>query len=353
MKSIILIIITCSVLISAQNKINVNEGDTLKIHPLGDSITRGKEGDTYRHYLKTKLRNEAHLEIDFVGQCPHAADVGATWENSTELFEKLEGDVEHDGWGGLTIEQLTDMTTNTKGYPKVTIEKLLEDSPSDIILLMIGTNNEFFVQYSKNAVTNLKILIGRILNSTNSNLIVSTIPPTDTTVLPLTSTRINSFNSEIPAIVDSFKVLGKNISFIDINSYMSGITDLTSDDCHPNSLGNENIANGWYNAIMNLVTDVKDEKKNTEIPIEYGLSQNYPNPFNPVTKIEYSIPNRSHVTINVFDILSNEISTLVNSVKERGNYEIYFDASKLASGIYFYTLKTKDFTHTKKMLLLK
>jgi hypothetical protein len=89
------------------------------------------------------------------------------------------------------------------------------------------------------------------------------------------------------------------------------------------------------------------------ITTRYVLAQNYPNPFNPTTKINYQIPELSFVTINVFDVLGNEIETLVNEEKPIGTHTIEFDASSLPSGIYFYQLKTNNITQTKKMILLK
>lgn len=80
---------------------------------------------------------------------------------------------------------------------------------------------------------------------------------------------------------------------------------------------------------------------------------NYPNPFNPVTKISWLSPIGSWQTLKVYDILGNEITTLVNEYKPKGNYEIEFDATGLPSGVYFYRLKAGDFIKTNKMLLLK
>ncbi|MDP2301624.1 MAG: T9SS type A sorting domain-containing protein, partial [Ignavibacteria bacterium] len=87
--------------------------------------------------------------------------------------------------------------------------------------------------------------------------------------------------------------------------------------------------------------------------IEFNLNQNYPNPFNPTTIISYSVAENSFVSLKVYDVLGNEISELVNTVKEAGNYSASFDASQLSSGIYFYTLKASGHSFTKKMLLAK
>jgi hypothetical protein len=90
-----------------------------------------------------------------------------------------------------------------------------------------------------------------------------------------------------------------------------------------------------------------------EIPTEYTLYQNYPNPFNPGTKIEFKIPTAGLVSLKVYDLLGREVTTLIKEELKPGNYKIDFDASTLASGIYFYTLNAEDFVSTKKMILLK
>lgn len=94
------------------------------------------------------------------------------------------------------------------------------------------------------------------------------------------------------------------------------------------------------NEIENIVTD-------------FYLFQNYPNPFNPSTKISYSIPKQNLVELKIYDVLGSEVHSLVNEIKEPGQYEVDFNASHLASGVYFYALKAGDFYQTKKLLLLK
>ena len=96
----------------------------------------------------------------------------------------------------------------------------------------------------------------------------------------------------------------------------------------------------------------RDETKNG-VPSEFALSQNYPNPFNPNTTIKYGLPERSFVELKVYDILGREVTTMVNEELDTGFYEIDFNASQLASGIYLYQLKAGSFIETKKMILLK
>jgi hypothetical protein len=105
-----------------------------------------------------------------------------------------------------------------------------------------------------------------------------------------------------------------------------------------------------------LLTDV-DEDNNEEIPTDFVLHQNYPNPFNPSTSIEYRVGSSEYVTLKVYDILGNEIATLVNEYKPAGEYEIEFNTSSIkhhtSSGVYFYQLKAMAYLETKKMLLIK
>jgi hypothetical protein len=110
----------------------------------------------------------------------------------------------------------------------------------------------------------------------------------------------------------------------------------------------------WVDAqiIYNYITGVDDEQK-IESPGSFQLYQNYPNPFNPTTKIIYSIQQNSFVSLKVFDVLGNEVATLVDEVKPSGEYQVEFDGSELTSGIYLFRLQADEFAQTKKMILLK
>ena len=88
-------------------------------------------------------------------------------------------------------------------------------------------------------------------------------------------------------------------------------------------------------------------------PSSFSLSQNYPNPFNPVTRINFSVPKKTHVSLKVYDINGREISTLVEGSISAGNSSVIFNGSRFASGVYFYRIIAGDFTETKKMLLIK
>jgi len=89
------------------------------------------------------------------------------------------------------------------------------------------------------------------------------------------------------------------------------------------------------------------------IPEKIQLNQNYPNPFNPSTKISWQLPVSGRQTLKVYDVLGNEVATLVNEYKPAGRYEVEFNADKLPSGVYFYQLRAGNFEDTKKMILLR
>jgi len=110
------------------------------------------------------------------------------------------------------------------------------------------------------------------------------------------------------------------------------------------------VEHGVYRTIEST-TDINENEE--VIPSEFALYQNYPNPFNPSTTIQYQIPQSGNVTLKVYDLLGEEIRTLVNEEKVAGNYEINFEASALKSGVYFYTLQAYNFRDTKKMILIK
>ena len=114
---------------------------------------------------------------------------------------------------------------------------------------------------------------------------------------------------------------------------------------------NRALSESEINNIYIQVTSV--ENSLDRIPMQYMLRQNYPNPFNPSTKLKYSIPELSSVTLKVYDVLGNEIVAIIDEEKPAGNYEVEFDGSELSSGVYFYRLQAGDFIKTKKMLLLK
>jgi len=130
------------------------------------------------------------------------------------------------------------------------------------------------------------------------------------------------------------------------------------------SVTDRNLNSGMYNYRLKQVDfngsfeyyNLRNEVS-IGIPVQFKLSQNYPNPFNPSTTIRYDLPFDGKVSIKIFDMSGKEAATLVNDVKSAGYYSINFNASSLASGIYYYRITAvsngQNFIETKKMILLK
>lgn len=119
------------------------------------------------------------------------------------------------------------------------------------------------------------------------------------------------------------------------------------------SSGNATIGSEMYIDDLQLSMDIVSDVTEDYHPINFQLDQNYPNPFNPGTKIKFTVGTDQFVSIKVYDILGNEVASLVNEEKPAGVYELEFDGSMLSSGVYFYKLIAGNFTQTKKMQLIK
>lgn len=136
-----------------------------------------------------------------------------------------------------------------------------------------------------------------------------------------------------------------NAPLTSFNSFVIGIGDGAS----ATSLSLEDVEATMADDL--IPSDIQDLK--SALPTKFALNQNYPNPFNPTTTIEYALPKDSDVKLVIYDILGSRVTELVNGVKKAGYYKVNFNASNLASGIYFYTIKAGDFVTTKKLVLLK
>lgn len=164
--------------------------------------------------------------------------------------------------------------------------------------------------------------------------------------------------------IDSTIMFNSKVRLI---SYLIGsmtITEVTlSDKFGPTSASYyDDPPPPWPQFTYNLIGCVIDSKvfgnivsvkQFEEIPNKIELYQNYPNPFNPVTKIIFQLPTESEVTLKVYDVLGKEVATLVNATKPAGSYEVIFNGSNIASGIYFYSMITKQNILTKKLVLIK
>lgn len=154
-------------------------------------------------------------------------------------------------------------------------------------------------------------------------------------------------NLFVPALGKRIKI-DYSINDADATGQREGILTLS-----PNNEDQSwnNVSRWTYTWIGDqMVVDVNDDES---VALTFELLQNYPNPFNPVTTIKYTVPTTELVTLKVFNILGQEVKTLVNKVMNAGQHQVSFDASNLASGVYIYRLSSGNLVNTKKMLLLK
>jgi photosystem II stability/assembly factor-like uncharacterized protein len=177
---------------------------------------------------------------------------------------------------------------------------------------------------------------------TNSNCFIKYVPNSNTAFLLCSGTT-----------TQSFKTTDNGTTWTSL-TWPSGATNAAHMELYY-SAGSAYLyavcADGTVVKLIQTVTGVNEPQ--TSIPNDYKLEQNYPNPFNPTTTINYSIPKASFVTLKVYDILGNEVITVVNEQQSAQNYSYNVDFSKLSSGVYYYTLNTGNYTATKKLSLIK
>ena len=213
------------------------------------------------------------------------------------------------------------------------------DEPKKGETVNIKTRIHNYSLLNTSGPVNVRFYIGDPNNG--GTLIQSTDSKTEFTTddfIPARGSKIISFDWKLP---DNLPFFPRIYAVIDPENQV--------DEIHESN----NI--GWK--VLNYKEGTTGINDNENIPIAFSLSQNYPNPFNPATTIKYSIPMGTQraltIQLKVYDILGREVKTLVNEVKSPGNYEVNFNASSLASGVYFYRLQAGNFIQTKKMILMK
>lgn len=215
---------------------------------------------------------------------------------------------------------------------------------ANIVPISIISINPTELDFGEVAIDSSATMTFTIINTGNADLEVTNISSNEPAFTVITS-----------AIVPPYSSQEVEVTFTPTEEIQyNGIIEISH-----NALGSPDTVIVTGEGV--IVPGVEDELK----PLTFSLAQNYPNPFNPVTMIKYQIPELSFVTIKVYDVLGNEITTLVNEEKQIGSYEVEFrpesSIKNPASGIYFYQLKAggpeinsgQAFIETKKMLLLK
>lgn len=288
------------------------------------------------------------LEFPPVGVVYVSTNGGDTWsERSNGITQTLERSFFTNENEGIAIGSYGEIYRTTNGGLNWTFEQS-------------GTDNTL---YSLHTSDNNTIITGRggtILSSTS-------VVPVElgsfrgeadgrkAVLLWSTSTETNNKGFEIQRRLKSVKNLGDD--GFQRAGYLPGYG--TTTQTHNYSFTDENLSSGIYQYRLKQI-DLDGAFKYSNItevnisqPAGYSLDQNYPNPFNPATTIKFSVPEMVKVEMKVFDILGREVATIVNEIKNAGNYQVQFNGNSLASGIYLLRLKAGEFIQTKAMTLMK
>ena len=177
-----------------------------------------------------------------------------------------------------------------------------------------------------------------------------------------TATEVNNFGFEIERLQDYKIAELQNLPAGQASWDKIGFVKGNGNSNSPKSYSfadNLNLSSGNYSYRLKQIDNDGQFEYSSIVevsfnsPAEFSLKQNYPNPFNPSTKISYALPSKSFVTLKVYDVIGNEVASLVNQEQAEGEHNISFDASSLSSGIYFYKLTAGSFVKTMKMILLR
>lgn len=166
---------------------------------------------------------------------------------------------------------------------------------------------------------------------------------------------IEGFNTIVDSLPDTEEALFAEMDAVTAE-YLAGTSGVTLGKTSGKLKKNDiESLNEFYAQTLSRKFKFADKlfNKEVELPKDFTLLQNYPNPFNPQTKIGYALPKKAKVNLAVYDILGRKIITLVDDYKEPGSYEVVFDASTYASGVYVYRLTTDNYVASRKMLYLK
>jgi hypothetical protein len=209
-----------------------------------------------------------------------------------------------------------------------------------------GTGVAYFMFPGTDQTMNFGLLVDGLTGPASAAHIHTGIPGQNgSVVIPL---AVDTIGGEVPDVSDAMMVqlLRGGMNYVNVHTAAYPGGEIRG-DIQP-------IDGSGGGSGVNVVRP----KTTGEVPQKYSLNQNYPNPFNPTTQITYDLPTASYVTLKVYDILGNELSTVVNELQNAGEHTVTFSANgenapTLSSGMYFYRITSGNFVQTKKMLLLK
>ena len=348
MKKILLLVVALSYTVFAQ--ITITTSDKASIFTIGNAVTVYSDtlqssvdigspgggnnwdfsGLTYNTFANLEIVDPATTAntSDFSGAdvCTHSSDTTGGVQTDIWSYYKLNGTYD-----------LMGSATTTSILPGNTIE--MKDNPYRQQYVDPMTFNSTWNQ----TYTQSQSLNGTPISS-SSIAISSVVDAYGTMKLPgganYDALRIKETTTISILTMVSYYFVAKNGAQVEVSAT----------DSNPADNGTISVDGTNYNGAITSATGVE---QTSSLPGNYHLKQNYPNPFNPTTNIEYSIPKESFVQIKVYDILGNEVTTLVNEEQTAGIYRVNFSGNNLASGFYIARLKAGNYIKTIKMTLLK
>lgn len=267
----------------------------------------------------------------------------------------------------IQIPKFTDETLHTfswMGNLESTLSAIIEISELIDNLVFFTNGIDGFLYHNRLKDDNILIKISNIIEPDNITVIGSSVSTVDL-LYPENSAAgvilLPEFHWNEDESADNYllQLSMDNFSSIEMetvvhdNTYNS-LTVLESNSQYQwrvksmNSFGSSDWSDIWH-----FTTGVSTNIESIGLPFKYTLEQNYPNPFNPTTRIQYSLASKAHVSIEIFNILGQKVSELVNEEQSAGYHSVTFNASNISGGVYLYKIKTQSFTETKKMLLVK
>lgn len=328
---------------------NVGSGDIVQISDAGDTT----------FFDRTLSRTLGMVIVDNI---LYVADISGLVKFDLTTDQKI-GTILSPG-----MIELNDITADTSGHLYIT------DSSAGKVFRMKISNNSFTL-----IASNINIPNGILFDARNNRVLFcqftfhAPIKQIDLNDLSVTTVLATSFTN-----LDGLTIDGNGNIYVSCweDNAIYRYDNIFSLPAELISSGYNGPADIFYNQIDNIlavpnfysdsvdfipVTPIGVDEDYDQIPSTFELLQNYPNPFNPETTIKYYVPKLSFITIKVYDVIGNEISTLVNEEKTAGIYEVEFNPAGLPSGVYFYQLRISNpstssgqgFVDVKKMLLLK
>ena len=317
---------------------------TALIMPLGDSITELDWEGGYRSYLY-KILSDSGADFDFVG-------TKTTNHDDNNLgFSFPETYWDHEGYNSATI---TGRTGSAWAWNLHIAEKLAANPP-DVVLVLLGTNdlNNGCCSGADIAADMSAFLDGIWSFDPTISVVLGTPPSVDPARYPTLNNRIADYDALLPSLVGDMKAQGRSIALADHHAVMNTTSDLVGDGIHPSPQGYRKMARVWYDAMAAGVVFSATGDGPAGWPGRVTLLQNYPNPFNPVTTIAFSLPERSRVTLRVFNVLGEEIALLADEVRPPGRNTVEWNAGDRPGGIYFYRLAAGTSILTGRMALVR